>query len=502
MKRILSTLLICVFTSIIVNAQQHKLWYSKPASHWLEALPIGNSHLGAMVYGGVDVEQIQLNEETFWSGSPHDNNNPNAKIAIKDVRKLIFAGKEEQADSIIGRSFFKGPHGQKFLPLGDLSLKFNYQSNSEPTNYRRELNLGDALNTTSFEVDGVKYDRIVFASQADNAIVVQITASKKKALYFAVSYLYNSQMQTGDMVDKHEMAFSVSNVDHEGIPGKLNAEVRVKVMADGNVQDAGSNMYVRNATTATILVTAATNYVNYKDISGNPVLKNNQTMSLLKGKNYKILLKRHLQKYQEQYDRVSLTLPKSENSELETDKRLAKFDCKDLDMVSLMMQYGRYLLISSSQPGGQPANLQGVWNNKMDAPWDSKYTININAEMNYWPALVGNLAETQEPLFMMIRDLSETGKRTARVMYNCPGWVAHHNTDLWRIAGPVDGTSWGMFPTGGAWLYVCSNSELYYLTVLCVFCRLDRPRHDSTRRWDNSGRCQSRNRSSYRKGPR
>ena len=452
MKRILSTLIICVFTSIAVNAQQHKLWYSKPASHWLEALPIGNSHLGAMVYGGTDIEQIQLNEETFWSGSPHDNNNPNAKIAIKDVRKLIFAGKEEQADSIIGRSFFKGPHGQKFLPLGDLSLKFNYQSNSEPTNYRRELNLGDALNTTSFEVDGVKYDRIVFASQADNAIVVQITASKKKALNFAVSYLYNSQMQTGDLVDKHEMAFSVSNVDHEGIPGKLNAEVRVKVMADGNVQDVASNMYVRNATTATILVTAATNYVNYKDISGNPVLKNNQTMSLLKGKNYKILLKRHLQKYQEQYDRVSLTLPKSENSELETDKRLAKFDGKDLDMVSLMMQYGRYLLISSSQPGGQPANLQGVWNNKMDAPWDSKYTININAEMNYWPALVGNLAETQEPLFMMIRDLSETGKRTARVMYNCPGWVAHHNTDLWRIAGPVDGTSWGMFPTGGAWL--------------------------------------------------
>ena len=452
MKRILSTLFICAFTSIAVNAQQHKLWYSKPASHWLEALPIGNSHLGAMVYGGTDIEQIQLNEETFWSGSPHENNNPSAKVAIKEVRKLIFAGQEEKADSIIGRTFFKGPHGQKFLPLGDLSLKFNYQSNSEPTNYRRELNLGDALNTTSFEVDGVKYDRIVFASQADNAVVVQITASKKKALNFAVSYLYNSQMQTGDLVDKHEMAFSVSNVDHEGIPGKLNAEVRVKVMADGNVQDAGSNMYVRNATTATILVTAATNYVNYKDISGNPVLKNNQTMSLLKGKNYKTLLKRHLQKYQEQYDRVSLTLPKSENSDLETDKRLAKFDGKDLDMVSLMMQYGRYLLISSSQPGGQPANLQGVWNNKMDAPWDSKYTININAEMNYWPALVGNLAETQEPLFMMIRDLSETGKRTARVMYDCPGWVAHHNTDLWRIAGPVDGTTWGMFPTGGAWL--------------------------------------------------
>ena len=201
MKRILSTLFICAFTSIAVNAQQHKLWYSKPASHWLEALPIGNSHLGAMVYGGTDTEQIQLNEETFWSGSPHENNNPSAKVAIKEVRKLIFAGQEEQADSIIGRTFFKGPHGQKFLPLGDLSLKFNYQSNSEPSNYRRELNLGDALNTTSFEVDGVKYDRIVFASQADNAVVMQITASKKKALNFAVSYLYNSQMQTGDLVD-------------------------------------------------------------------------------------------------------------------------------------------------------------------------------------------------------------------------------------------------------------------------------------------------------------
>jgi len=452
MKRILSALFICVFTSVAVNAQQHKLWYSKPANHWLEALPVGNSHLGAMVYGGINVEQIQLNEETFWSGSPHENNNPNAKIGIKDARRLIFEGKEKEAESIIDRSFFKGPHGQKFLPLGDLNLKFNYHSSSEPSNYRRELNLADALNTTTFEVDGVKYERIVFASQVDNAVVVQITANKKKALNFAVSYLYNDQVQNGDLIDKHEMAYTINNVEHEGIAGKLTAEVRVKVTVDGNVQDAGSNMYVRNATTATILITAATNYVNYKDISGNPVLKNSYTMSLLKGKNYKTLLKRHLQKYQEQYNRVSLSLAKSENSELETDKRLAKFDGKDLDMVSLMMQYGRYLLISSSQPGGQPANLQGVWNNKMDAPWDSKYTININAEMNYWPALVGNLAETQEPLFMMIRDLSETGKKTARVMYDCPGWVAHHNTDLWRIAGPVDGTTWGMFPTGGAWL--------------------------------------------------
>ena len=453
MRRILSTMLICVFTSIGVNAQQHKLWYNKPANHWLEALPVGNSHLGAMVYGGTDNELIQLNEETFWSGSPHDNNNPAAKVAMKDVRRLIFEGREQEAQDVIDRTFFKGPHGQKFLPLGDLNLKFNYQNSSQPTHYRRELSLADALNTTSYEVDGVKYERIVFASQADNVIVVQITASMKKALNFAVSYAFNGQVLDGALLDKHEMAFNINNVDHEGIPGKLKAETRVKVVADGAVRDMGNTIHVSHATTATIFITAATNYVNYKDISGNPQLKNSYTMSLLKGKPYKTLLKRHLQKYQEQYDRVSLVLADgSDHTSLPTDERLQKFDGTDLDFISLMMQYGRYLLISSSQPGGQPANLQGLWNNKMDAPWDSKYTININAEMNYWPALVGNLAETQEPLFMMIRDLSETGKKTARVMYDCPGWVAHHNTDLWRIAGPVDGTTWGMFPTGGAWL--------------------------------------------------
>ena len=451
MKR-LPTILIAICSAVVVNAQQHKLWYSKPASQWLEALPVGNSHLGAMVYGGTDVEQIQLNEETFWSGSPHDNNSPASKTVLKDVRKQIFEGKEQAADTLIGRYFFKGPHGQKYLSLGDLKLSFNYKSKSAPTNYRRELSLAEAVNTTSFDIDGVHYERSVFASLADNVVVVQISASKSKALNFMVDYVRYNEPVKGDAIDKHEFAYIINNVEHEGIPGKLTAEVRVKVEADGKVVDSASGMMVANASTATIIITAATNYVNYKDISGNPLLKNSNTMASIKGKNYKTLLKRHLQKYQEQYDRVSLTLPKSGNSDLETDKRLAAFDGSDLDFVSLMMQYGRYLLISSSQPGGQPANLQGVWNDKKDAPWDSKYTININAEMNYWPALIGNLAETQEPLFSMIRDLSVTGAKTARVMYECPGWVAHHNTDLWRIAGPVDGTTWGMFPTGGAWL--------------------------------------------------
>lgn len=460
MKRLM-TILTCASIALVVNAQQHKLWYSKPATQWLEALPIGNSHLGAMVYGGTNTEQIQLNEETFWSGSPHHNNNPDAKTCIKDVRRLIFEGKEKEAAGLIDKAFFKGPHGQKYLPLGDLMLSFDYTTKAEPTNYRRELNLGDALCTTSFEVDGVKYIRTAFASQGDNVIIIQITASKKKALNFGVAYQRNQQAVEGGAVAKNEHAYIINNVEHEGIPGKLKAEVRVKVVADGTVASHGSDMQVRNATTATIFVTAATNYVNYQTINGDPIAKNNLTMQSVQSKSYKQLLKRHLEKYQDQYDRVSLSLGKTAQSALPTDERLAAFDGTDLDMVSLMMQYGRYLLISSSQPGGQPANLQGVWNDKMNAPWDSKYTININAEMNYWPANVGNLAETQEPLFSMIRDLSVTGAKTARSMYNCPGWVAHHNTDLWRIAGPVDGTTWGMFPTGGAWL--TTHLWQYYL---------------------------------------
>ena len=243
-------------------------------------------------------------------------------------------------------------------------------------------------------------------------------------------------------------------MEQEGIPGRLTAECRILTEADGEIVDGTESITVVNATTATLYIIAATNFVNYQNISGDPKQKNDQKTAALQGKTYPQLLSDHIRRYQAQYNRVSLKLASSPSqaSKIPTDERLVAFDGTDLDMVSLMMQYGRYLLISSSQPGGQPANLQGVWNDKLNAPWDSKYTININAEMNYWPALVGNLAETQQPFFDMIRDLSQTGQLTAREMYGCDGWMAHHNTDLWRIAGPVDGTTWGMFPTGGAWL--------------------------------------------------
>ena len=456
-------ILCALFTVLSAHGQQHRLWYNQPAQHWLEALPIGNSALGAMVYGGTDVEEIQLNEETFWSGSPHNNNSLTAREHLQEVRSLIFEGKEEEAHKVMDKYFIPGPHGMRFLPLGSVKLQLGHQ---DVSNYSRELNLGNALATTSYVCGGVKYERTVFASLADKVIIVRLSASKKGTLSFDVDFtselkhachapLVGSIAGGKDGKESAQMWATVDGVEQEGIPAGLKAECKVSVEADGQVTgNEKGTVSVKNATTATLYIAAATNYVNYNDISGNAIEKVNQRLASHVGKTYKKLLADHVKKYKEQYDRVLLTLPKSASSTLETDKRVAAFekDASDLDLVSLMMQYGRYLLISSSQPGGQPANLQGVWNDKMNAPWDSKYTININAEMNYWPSLVGNLAETQQPLFSMIRDLSQTGALTAQQMYGCNGWVAHHNTDLWRIAGPVDGTSWGMFPTGGAWL--------------------------------------------------
>ena len=448
-------LLVCTATF----AQHHRLWYARPANHWLEALPVGNSSLGAMIYGGTDQEEIQLNEETFWSGSPYQNNSTESKDYLEKVRNLIFAGKELDATKLIDQHFMKGPHGMRYLPLGSVKMRFGHQ---DVTNYERALNLDKATATTSYMKDGVRYERTVFASQADNVIVVQLKASKKGALSFSMGFGSQLEAKVAPVIDRvgkstvSQLVATVQGVEQEGIAAGVKAECRIEVMSDGEVgQNATDNtLTVARATTATLLITAATNFVNYHDISGDATKKNTQVLSSVRTKSVDQLLKAHLKKYQEQYNRVSLTLPKSAGSNLETDKRLEAFakDANDLDMVSLMMQYGRYLLISSSQPGGQPANLQGIWNDKKNAPWDSKYTININAEMNYWPALVANLSETQQPFFSMLKDLSVTGAETARTMYGCKGWVAHHNTDLWRIAGPVDGTPWGMFPTGGAWL--------------------------------------------------
>ena len=429
-----------------------KLWYDKPATIWLEALPIGNGRLGGMIYGGTKSEQIQLNEASFWSGGPHNNNSSTSKNFLEQVRTLIFNGQESEAEKIINNEFIKGPHGMKYLTLGSLFLTHPDIDENNIRNYKRELDLKTALSTISFENNGVHYKRTSFASIPDGIIIMKFEADRKSNFTISHKCLFKStyEKSQGGIVSK------IQGVSHEGIGSKLTAELLVKVIeCDGktNYTDSGQ-VEVSNYTSTTILISAATNYVNYNDVTGNPSTKNISYLVNAEKLDYEKLLNRHLEVYQKQYNRVHLSLPSDQNNcNLTTEKRLNSFaGSEDWGMVALLFNYGRYLLISSSQPGGQPANLQGLWNDKENAPWDSKYTININAEMNYWPAEVCNLKETTEPLFLMIKDLSETGAITAKDMYNCGGWMAHHNTDLWRIAGPVDGAAWGMFPNGGAWL--------------------------------------------------
>ena len=412
-----------------------RLWYNVPAKHWLEALPIGNSHLGGMVYGGIQDENIQLTEETFWSGGPHNNNSQKSLDSLPKVRELIFNGREYEAARIINRDFVVGPHGMRFLPMANLHIRMQNQGKAEL--FERELDLKRAVTTTSFVLDDVRYTRTTFASLADGVIVCHIKASKKGALKFDVTL--DSPFEHQVQKTPHGIVLRVKGQDQEGIKASLTAECVADVKTDG--------------TEATIIVSAATNFVNYHDVSGNAAQRNASYINKVSDLSFAQLEKRHVEAYQKQFNTVKLSLPTDANAQLPTDQRLDQFTgSKDMAMVALMFNYGRYLLISSSQPGGQAANLQGVWNDNRNAPWDSKYTININTEMNYWPAEVTNLSQNAEPLFSLVKDLSETGAKTASEMYGCRGWVAHHNTDIWRIAGPVDGAYWGMFPNGGAWL--------------------------------------------------
>ena len=448
LKRLLRILLLCALPTLHCAATENTLWYDSPAKIWLEALPLGNSHMGAMVYGGTAIEEIQLNEESFWSGGPHHNNSPRSLQRLPEVRRLIFEGREKEAEDIINKDFITGPHGMRYLTLGSLRLRFA-DGQAPVKDYRRELNLAKALSTVTYEQQGVCFERKTFASLADGIVVMQLTASAPGALSFSLRHdcpLPSRAEARGNTLTAH-----VDPVDHEGITGRVYAECLTKVLADGEVQASGDSLLVKKATTVTLLISAATNFVNYHDVSAQAAARNAEYLRKVENLSFEQLLSRHETIYQPQYNKVILELPGT--STLPTDRRLAAFkDSQDMGMVALMFNYGRYLLISSSQKGGQAANLQGVWNDKVNAPWDSKYTININAEMNYWPAEVTNLTETTGPLFSMIRDLSETGATTAREMYGCRGWMAHHNTDLWRIAGPVDGAYWGMFPHGGAWL--------------------------------------------------
>jgi alpha-L-fucosidase 2 len=428
------------------------LWYRQPAERWTEALAVGNGRLGAMVFGGITRERLQLNEDTLWAGGPYDPVNPQAREALPEVRKLVFEGKYREAARMISARVMSKPLGQlPYQTAGDLMLTFPEPAVVE--NYRRDLNLDTAVATVEYTVQGTKFTRQVFSSPTDQVIVVRLTADKKGAVNFTVG-LQTPQKATIATEAGHTIVMRGTNGTAQGIKGTLNFQVRARVLNEGGTLTATANsVNVTNANSVTILIAAATSYKRYDDVSGDPEAIVKKQIAAATKKKFDKLIGAHTKEHQRLFRRVAIDLGRSDSMQQPTDERIKNFGKEnDPQFAALYFQFGRYLLIGSSRPGTQPANLQGIWNDSMNPPWQSKYTININTEMNYWPAESGNLGECVEPLIQMVKELSQTGARTAEKMYGARGWVAHHNTDLWRATGPIDGPEWGMWPTGGAWL--------------------------------------------------
>ncbi|MDD4821636.1 MAG: glycoside hydrolase N-terminal domain-containing protein [Bacteroidales bacterium] len=460
MKRIkIIVLSVLMVSALSAKAEELKLWYKAPAKEWTEALPLGNSRLGVMVYGNPANEELQLNEETVWGGGPHRNDNPAGLSHLAEVRQLIFADKTREAEDMLNKYFKTPQNGMPYQTIG--SLKLHFAGHENFTNYYRDLNIGNAVATTRYTANEVNYTRELFASLTDNVIIMRITADKKGALNFTADY---SSPIVGFAVKVRDgkLILNGNGSDHEGIKGVIRVENQTYIKTtDGKVEAGTNNLKVSGATTATIYISAATNFVDYLTVTADPEKKASAYLKEALKKSYDKAMSDHVAAYQKQFNRVALNLAPTEASKAETPERVRNFfKGNDQNLVALMFQFGRYLLISSSQPGGQPANLQGIWNNQLMAPWDGKYTVNINTEMNYWPAEVTNLSETHQPLFQMIKELSESGKGTARALYGCNGWVLHHNTDMWRSTGPVDAASWGQWPNGGAWL--CNDLWEHY----------------------------------------
>lgn len=451
--------LVYMVCSLTVSADELKLWYSRPAAVWTEALPLGNSRLGVMVYGGTDDEELQLNEETMWGGGPYRNDNPKALKALTQIRQLVFERRYREAQAMVAQNFETPRNGMPYQTIGSLMLHF--PGHESATDYYRDLDIEKAIATTSYRVRGVNYNREIFTSFVDNVIVVRLTADKPKALSFTVSY--KSPLEHEVSKSGKRLLLKGKGADHEGVSGVVRMETQTEVKNEGGqVTVSDDEIRVEGADAVILYISAATNFVNYKDVSGNAHKRATAYLNNAHKKPYEQAYKEHIAYYQEQFNRVKLDLGTSEEAKQETHLRVKHFnEGKDISLATLLFQYGRYLLISSSQPGGQPANLQGIWNNSLLAPWDGKYTVNINLEMNYWPAEITNLSETHLPLMQMLKELSESGKETARTMYGCDGWVLHHNTDIWRCTGMVDKAFWGMWPNGGAWL--CQHLWQHFL---------------------------------------
>ncbi|XMO85367.1 glycoside hydrolase family 95 protein [Algibacter sp. AS12] len=439
------------------------LWYDAPAANWNEALPLGNGRLGAMVYGNPENENIQLNESTLWAGGPHRNDNPNAKGALSEIRALLFAGKYDEAHKLANNKFISETSaGMPYETVGNLRLNFSGHKNF--TNYKRALDIENAINTMSYAVDGVEYKREIFTSFTDQVIVMKLTSSENGKISFSASMDRPKPAKVSEFTEGNNVlvmtGYGSDNKNKRlpksspAIKGQVEFDSRIKIVPDGGkVTSSDNQLEVSNANSVTLYISIATNFINYHDISADPHKKSANYIAEAEKKSYNQLVSDHSAFYQNYFNRVSLDLGESEASKKPTDVRIKEFSSSfDPSLAALYFQFGRYLLISSSQPGGQAANLQGIWNKDLTPPWKSAYTVNINTQMNYWPAEVTNLSEMHDPLIQLVKDLSVTGQETAKDMYGANGWVTHHNTDLWRIAGPVDGATWGMWPTGGTWL--------------------------------------------------
>ncbi len=448
--------LVVAFQSTFVLAvpapELNRLWYDKPAAKWEEALPVGNGRLGAMVFGGLATERLQLNEDTLWAGGPYDPVNPEARAALPEARRLIAEGRYKEADALLSAKVMARPlHQMPYQTVGDLLLAF--PETGAPADYRRVLDLDTATASVSYTHEGVRFTREVFASAPDNVIAVRLTADKPGRISLVAS-MKTPMAATVTTAEGDTLVMRGRGGDADGIKGRLDYEVRVKVLATGGKVSAGADaVTVAGADKVTLLITAATSFKRFDDVSGDPTRLTTETLAAALKKPFAELREAQLADHQRLFRRVALDLGQTEAMKLPTDVRIARFhEGNDPQLAALYYQYGRYLLISCSRPGGQAANLQGLWNDSTNPPWGSKYTININTEMNYWPAESGNLAECVDPLVSMIEELAASGARTAQSQYGARGWVAHHNTDIWRASAPIDGPFWGMWPTGGAWL--------------------------------------------------
>ncbi|MFT4179624.1 MAG: glycoside hydrolase family 95 protein [Thermomonas sp.] len=442
-------------TAAAPSASPMRLWYSRPATQWVEALPLGNGRLGAMVWGGGRYERLQLNEDTLYAGGPYDPTPKEALAALPEVRRLLFAGRYAEAEALADAKMMGQPIKQmQYQPLGELQLDF--LEIAETNGYRRELDLDRALATSSFEARGMQHRREVLVSPVDQCIAVRLTGDQPGRIGVRIGLNSDHVEATVDADGDDGLLLRGRNGSAHGVDGRLRFALRLRVLANGgSTRRVGGRIEVREADEVLLLLTAATSFVDHAHVDGDPEAITRRQLAAAAHKPWAELLAAHVAEHQRLFHRVQLDLGHAPEAiaALPTDARVARFaEGGDPALAALYHQFGRYLLICCSRPGTQPANLQGIWNDLLSPPWESKYTININTQMNYWPAEANALGECVQPLQAMIEDLSRTGVETARRMYGAPGWVVHHNTDLWRRTAPVDGAKWGMWPTGGAWL--------------------------------------------------